>query len=98
MILFLGEQIGVPQGAPSVHCHVNPFSSLLQDNLGASTIRCMKIEPSSSNQENQAFTNALSKVLSAPRTKSAGLSRKRTETRSSGIPSVKAPSIGGASR
>ena len=68
MILFVTEQIGVPQGATSVYCHGNPFWPLLQDYHCGVTMKVMgKPELSSSTDKppTSTFTKALTSILSA---------------------------------
>ena len=60
----------------------------------------MKIKPSSSQQENEAFIDALKRVLKSPHLPIQTVKAKKgqSEKQSAGIPSAKAPSTGGASR
>lgn len=61
----------------------------------------MKLKPSSSESENQMFTQALRRILSVPHSEIVAripAKHKRSEKRSGDSPSAKARAIGGASR
>jgi hypothetical protein len=68
MILFLNEQIGVPQGAPSVVETLTHLTSYLQDFFCGGILNVMK-KPASiraaESQSSDTFTRALASVLSA---------------------------------
>ena len=65
MILFVTEQVGVPQGTLSVHSHVTTFFSSLQSPIVGGILEAMKLE--SSTKDGSAFKEALSRVSSVSR-------------------------------
>jgi hypothetical protein len=60
MILFVTEQIGVPQGTLSVHSHVTTFPILLQSPISGGIFELMKLE--SSTKDGSAFKEALARI------------------------------------
>jgi hypothetical protein len=65
MLLFISEQIGVPQGTLSVQSQVTTFFSSLQSPIIAGILETMKME--SPTKGSSAFKEALSRVSSVSR-------------------------------